>query len=70
MPGQSRHLREVAHRGLTRVCLPVSVGREARRRVKCQVWRDRIKVLRVQRQDLLQPLDRIGDEQGDGAKEQ
>ena len=41
LDSKSRHLREVAHRGVRRIGLPVCVGHEADRRVKRQVRRHR-----------------------------
>ena len=50
------HLREVGHRALARVALPVRVRREGDRRVPGGVGRDRSEAVRVQRQPALEAL--------------
>ena len=59
---EPQHLRQVAHRALAGVALPVGVGDEARRGVERRVRRDRGHGLRIERQPLLDPLQGV-DEQ-------
>src|SRR6266508_156184 len=68
MPGEPRHLRKIAHRRFAGVSLPVGVGCKTRRRVKRQVWGDRWKILRVERQNMLQAFDPVGQQQSDRAE--
>ncbi len=60
--GEREHLREVAHRRLAAVALPVGVGGEARRGVERGIRADGGQRLRIERQPLLQPLQRIDDQ--------
>ncbi len=60
--GEREHLREIAHRGLAAVPLPVRVGREARRRVERRVRAHRGHVLRIEREPWLQPLQSVDDQ--------
>ena len=48
VPGEPRHLRQIAHRRFAAVGLPVGIRGETRRRVKCEVRGDRRKILRVE----------------------
>jgi hypothetical protein len=59
MHGKPGHLGHVAHGRLGRVGLPVGIGDEAHRRVKGEIRSDRVKVLRVERQDCLQALQSV-----------
>ena len=58
------HVGEVADGRLRRVALPVGVGGEGGRRVERQVGRHVLaaEVLRVERQDALQPQQRVGEQ--------
>ena len=67
---EAGHLREVAHRRLAAVGLPVRVGRERRGGVEGQVGRDGAEALRVERQQLLQPLHRVEHQHRDDAEQQ
>ncbi len=67
---QRHHLREVAHRRLGHVGLPVGVGHEADRRVEREVWRHRVLAGRIQRQHILQALDRIHQNEAGEAERQ
>ena len=65
--GEAEHLGEMTHRRLAAVVLPVGVGDEADRGVEGEIGRDRVEAPRVQRQDVLQPLQRVErEEAGDG----
>ncbi len=66
--GEAEHLRQVAHGGFGRVGLPVGVRRERNSRAPGQNRRDGGQVLRVERQQVLQALDRIGQQQRDRGK--
>jgi hypothetical protein len=57
--GKTGHLRQMAHRRLAAIGLPIGVGDEADRRIERQSRRDGVKSLRVARQQILQPLQRI-----------
>ena len=63
MEGQPHHLREIGHGGFAAVALPVGVGGEADRRVEGQIGAQRAESLRVERQQVLQPQDDIGEKQ-------
>ena len=62
---QSRHLAEVRHGAFTAVRLPVGVGHEAHGGVERQVLGHAGKALAVQRQDALQPDDRVDEDEAD-----
>jgi hypothetical protein len=68
--GQSRHLREVAHRRLAAVALPVRIGGEADGGVPREIRCRRAKTLRVERKKTLQPLDGVDGENADTIEEQ
>src|ERR1700738_1377755 len=68
--GDPRHLREVADGGLRRVRLPVGVGGEARGRVERERRLDGAELLRIEGQELLQPLDPVGDQHSEEAERQ
>ena len=70
VPGQPRHLREVAHRRFAAVRLPVGVRDEAGGRVERQLLRNAGEVLRVERQVTLQAQDRVGHDDAEGAEGQ
>ena len=57
--GQGHHLREIGHRRLAGVALPVGVGGETRRRVERQVGRQPGQTLRVERQPVLEAQDEV-----------
>ncbi len=57
--GEAGHLRQVRHRVLAAVVLPVRVRDEARGRVDRDVRRDALQVVRVQEEVALQSLDRV-----------
>ena len=57
--GEAEHLSEIAHRGLAAVVLPVGVGDEAARRVEGEVGRDGVKAARIERQHVLEALQRV-----------
>ncbi len=64
--GEAEHLGQMAHRRLAAVVLPVGVGDETDRRVEGEIRGYGVKALRVQRQMVLQPLQREQrDEAGD-----
>ncbi len=67
---QPDHLRQVAQRLLARVCLPVGVGREARCSIERQSRRHSGEPLRIQRQVILEPLQRIQKDHRDEAERQ
>ena len=70
MNGEAEHLGEMAHRRLAAVVLPVGVGDEADRRVEGEIGRDGVEALRVERQKVLKPLQRVErEEAGDGKGE-
>ena len=65
--GEAEHLGEMTHRRLAAVVLPVGVGDEAGRGVEGEIGRHGVEAARVQRQKVLQPLDRVErEESGDG----
>src|SRR5262249_34397499 len=68
VPGERRHLRQVAERRLTRVGLPVGVGGEARGRVEGQTLLEAGEGLRVPGQNGLQAQHRVGYEYAEGAE--
>ena len=49
----------MTHRRLAAVVLPVRVGDEAHRRIEGEISRDRVEALRIERQHILQPLQRV-----------
>ena len=57
--GHAEHLRQIAHRGLAAVGLPVRVRDEAHGRVERRVGLDGGQVLRIQGQKMLDPLQHI-----------
>ena len=63
--GQPDHLREVAHRQLGRVRLPVRVGHERDRRVEGEVGAHAVQAGGVERQRALHPLERVQRERRD-----
>ena len=56
---EPKHLDEMTHCRLAAVVLPVGVGDEAHRRVEGEIGRNRIEALRIEWQNILQPLHRI-----------
>ena len=53
--GEAEHLRQMAHRRLAAIGLPVGVGDEADGRVEREIRRDGVEPLRVQGKHVLQP---------------
>ena len=70
MHGETEHLREMAHRRLAAVVLPVGVGDEGKRGVEGKIGRNAIKPLGVERQEVLQPLKRVERRKTDDAESQ
>ena len=70
MDREPQHLREMAHRRLAAIVLPVGVGDEAHRRIEGEIGGDRIEALRVQRQKILEALDQIERNEADDAEGQ
>ena len=70
LDGQSQHLRQVAHRRLAAVVLPVGVGDETRGGVEGQVGRHRSQPRRVERQPALQPLQGVQEQHAGPAEQQ
>ena len=68
MPSKARHLRQIAHRRLAAVRLPVGIRGKARRGIEREVRGHRSKILRIQRQDMLQAFDAVGHQQCDRAE--
>ncbi len=68
--GQRQHLGEIAHGRLAAVALPVGVGGKADGRVPGRVGGDRAEALRVERQESLQPLQGINNQQPQAVEEQ
>ena len=60
--GEPEHLRQIAHRRLAAVALPVRVRGEADRGVHRRIGADRAEALRIQRQPLLHALQEVDDE--------
>ena len=67
---QAEHLREVRHRALAAVVLPVGVGDEADRRVEGEVRRDVGLLRRIERQPRLDAHQDIKNEEAAGMKQQ
>jgi hypothetical protein len=67
---QARHLREIAHGGFRRIRLPVCICREGGRGIPGQIRSDVGEILRIQGQPVLEPLDQVKQDHGDGAEEQ
>ena len=67
---QRDHLREIRHRGFAAVALPVGVRREADGGVERQMRRQRAEILRIERQKILQPQNRVGEQQAHEAENQ
>ena len=68
--GEAGHLGEVRHGRFARVALPVGVGDEADGGVERNRRGDPRKSLGIERQIILQPLDRIGQDHARGAEQQ
>ena len=67
---QAEHLGEVRHRRLAAVGLPVRVRGEGHRRVPGETGSDRRHLVGIQRQEMLQPLDGVREEERDGVEHQ
>jgi hypothetical protein len=67
---EPEHLREIAHRRLAAVTLPVGVAGEAHGSVEGRVGTHRGKALRVQRQHALQPLQQVHHDEADEIEQQ
>ena len=63
MHGEPGHLGQIAHRRLGHVGLPIGIGDEAHRRVEGEIGRDRVEMLRVERQNRLQALQGVKSEE-------
>src|ERR1700733_8244851 len=70
MVGQSEHLRQIAHRRRRRIGLPVCVCRERRGSIQSQIRSHGHQMLRIERQNMLKPLDQIRHDHGDQAENQ
>ncbi len=70
MVGQSEHLRQIAHRHLWHIRLPVRVRRKRYSSIKRKIRGHRGEMLRIERQQVLQPFDRVRRKQRDQAEEQ
>ena len=64
------HLACIAERRLTAIRLPARIGYEADRGVQREIWRDSCKVLRIERQQGLQPQKRIERDNSDCVEDQ
>ena len=69
MIGQARHLREITHRGLAAVGLPVRIGCERGRRAEGQGRVHIAEFLRIERQPFLRPLDEVENSHGYAAEQ-
>ena len=67
---EAEHLRQVAHRRLAAVVLPIGVGDEAHRRVEGEVGGNPAKALRIERQIGLEPLQGVERRKSDHAEGQ
>ena len=67
--GQRQHLGQVAHGGLAAVALPVGIGGKADGGIPGRVRGDRTEALRVERQETLQALQGIYDQQPQDVEE-
>ena len=67
---QAEHLREVGHRALAAVVLPVGVGDEADRRVERQIGRHRRLLGRIERQHGLEAHQRVENEKAADMEQQ
>ncbi len=70
MAGQGHHLREVRHGAFTSVALPIGVRREACRRVECEMIGQGGEFLGIERQNILEPENGVGEEHAHGAENQ
>ena len=70
MDGQPQHLREMTHRRLAAVVLPIGVGDEAERGVEREIGRHGVEAPRIQRQHILQSLQGVKREKADEAEGQ
>ena len=60
--GEAHHLGEVAHHRFGNIGLPIGVGGERRSGIPRQIRRDADEALRVPGQDMLQPLNGVGEQ--------
>ncbi len=67
---QRDHLREIGHRGFAGVALPIRVRGETDSSVEREIRRQRAKALRIQRQMILQPQDRVSENAAHRAEQQ
>ena len=67
---QPDHLREIRHGGFPAVALPIGVGRETDRGIEGEMRAHRAESLRIQRQDMLQPQNRVSEQATHQAEEQ
>ncbi len=70
MDGQRDHLREIGHGGFTAVALPVGVGGETDGGVEREMRGERAKPLRIERQNILQAQDGVGEHATHQAEQQ
>ena len=70
LEGQGEHLREIAHRCLAAVGLPVRVGQKAGRRIEGDIGIDGGQLLRIQGQVVLDPHQQIDEQHADHAEPQ
>ena len=68
--GELGHLGEVRHRRLAHVRLPVGIRRERGRRLERLAVHHGRQVLRIERQQVLQPQHDVGQQHGRGAEDQ
>ncbi len=68
--GQAGHLRQIAHRLLASVVLPVGIRREAGGGIKCELRLDIRQMLGIERQPLLGALDNVQKQHARKAEEQ
>ena len=68
--GQPDHLREIGHHGFAHITLPVGVGREAHGRVEREIRSQRSEPLGIQRQQVLEPENGVGEQAAHQTKKQ
>ena len=68
--GERRHLGQIAHGALAAVVLPVGVGGEADGGIERQIRRHRGHAGGIERQDILQPLQRVDEDEAGRVEEE
>ncbi len=68
MERQPHHLRKVGQGRFAAIVLPVGIGGKTGRRVEGQIGAERAKALRIQRQQVLYPENKISEKQADKAE--